>query len=105
MEQLSLMGLLESLEDSNESDNDFDKSLLETDIHHIREDLLIESVRHALGESRGGQKRRPSDEAWEWLISDEKELPFSFVQCCHSCGVDPEEMLGWLRYYKRKLSS
>ena len=105
MEQLSLMELLESQEDSDESDCDIGNVLSEMDVEHVREELLIESVRHAFGESRGGQKRRPSDDAWEWLVSEEKELPFSFEQCCHACGVDSETMLDWLRYYKRKWSS
>ena len=70
---------------------------------HLREQLLIESVKSAFGESRGGQKRTPSDEAWKWIISEERELPFSFNQCCLACEVDPEKMLSWLFYYKRKL--
>jgi len=69
----------------------------------IREYLLVESVKSAFGESRGGRKRKPSDEAWEWIISEERELPFSFDRCCLACGLDPEKMLDSLRYYKRKL--
>lgn len=105
-QQLSLFDFLENLEGSSDGlDGDFKKEITNEDIPFIRENLLIQSVKSAFGESRGGKKRKPSDEAWEWIISEERELPFSFNQCCLACGVDPENMLEWLRYYKRKLMS
>lgn len=68
----------------------------------LREKLLIETVKSAFGESRGGLKRKPSEEAWEWILSENREMPFSFAQCCREWGVDPDKMLEWLRYYRRK---
>lgn len=105
MEQLSLMDLLESLKNDVEFKGDLETILTDENIPYLRENLLIESVKSAFGESRGGQKRKPSDEAWEWIISGDRELPFSFNQCCLACGVDPDNMLDWLRYYKRKFMS
>ncbi|OUX64639.1 MAG: hypothetical protein CBE36_07275 [Oceanospirillaceae bacterium TMED276] len=105
MEQLSLMDLLEALENDTKFEGDLEKILTDEDIPYLRENLLIESVKSAFGESRGGQKRKPSDDAWEWIISEDRELPFSFNQCCLACGVDPDKMLDWLRYYKRKFMS
>lgn len=104
MEQQSLLDYIEKLENSGTFEADLEKILTEEDVPFIRENLLIETARSAFGESRGGRKRKPSDEAWEWIISEEGDLPFSFEQCCHACGVDPETMLEWLRFYKRKLS-
>jgi len=72
------------------------------DAIHIRERLLIESIKSAFGESRGGCSRKPSDDAWAWIVSPERELPFSFQRCCLAHGVDPENMLDALRYYRRK---
>lgn len=104
MEQQSLLDYIEKLENSSTFEADLEQILTEEDVPYIRENLLIETARSAFGESRGGRKRKPSDEAWEWIISEEGDLPFSFEQCCHACGVDPEKMLEWLRFYKRKLS-
>ena len=105
MEQLSLLDFLEELENLDEFDSDLEKILSDEELPHLRESLLIESVKSAFGESRGGQRRAPSDEAWEWIISEERELPFSFNRCCLACGVDPEKMLDALRFYRRKLLS
>ena len=104
MEQQSLLDFIDKLENSSTFEADSEQILTEEDVPFIRENLLIETARSAFGESRGGRKRKPSDEAWEWIISNEGELPFSFEQCCHACGVDPELMLEWLRFYKRKFS-
>ena len=71
----------------------------------IREKLLIETVRSAFGESRGGLRRKPSDEAWDWILSENREMPFSFAQFCLEWEVDPDKMLDWLRYYRRKFMS
>ena len=73
MEQLSLMDLLEALENDTKFEGDLEKILTDEDIPYLRENLLIESVKSAFGESRGGQKRKPSDEAWEWIISEDRE--------------------------------
>lgn len=102
MGQLSLMDALQELENDTPFDSDLEKLITDEDIPYLRENLLIESVKSAFGESRGGRKRKPSDEAWQWIISEDRELPFSFNQCCLACGVDPEKMLDWLCYYKRK---
>lgn len=104
-QQLSLWDLLDQLEASKDVDEVLGKILTDEDIPFLRENLLIESVKSAFGASRGGQKRKPSDEAWDWIISEDRDLPFSFTQCCIACGVDPENMLDWLQYYKRKLMS
>ena len=77
--------------------------LLDQDFPLIREILLLETVKSAFGESRGGLPRKPSEEAWEWILSENRELPFSFARCCGEWDVDPEKMLDWLRYYRRKL--
>lgn len=77
--------------------------ILDHDIPAIRERLLLETVKSAFGESRGGLPRKPSEEAWEWILSENLELPFSFARCCREWGADPEKMLDWLRYYRRKL--
>jgi hypothetical protein len=103
--QLSFWDLLEKLEASKDLDGELSKILSDEDIPSIRKNLLIESVKSAFGASRGGNKRKPSDEAWEWIVSEDFNQPFSFAQCCFACGVDPENMLDWLRYYKRKLKS
>lgn len=102
MNQMSIWDLLESLNNSSELECD-PESLTDEDIPFIRENLLIESVKSAFGESRGGRKPVPSAEAWEWIISGEKELPFSFENCCFACGLDPDALLDLLQYYKKKL--
>lgn len=102
MQQLSRTGLLQALSNTIKFAGDLEQALADEDIPYLRENLLIESVKSAFGESRGGRKRKPSDEAWAWIISDDQELPFSFNQCCLACGVDPDTMLDWLHYYKRK---
>ena len=79
--------------------------ILDHEVPVIREKLLIETVKSAFGESRGGLRRKPSDEAWEWILSENRDMPFSFAQCCGEWGVDPDKMLDWLRYYRRKLLS
>ena len=66
--------------------------------------LLIETIKSAFGLSTGGRNRKPSDEAWIWLLSKDIE-PFSFSACCREYGVDPDKMLDWLRWYQRKKSS
>lgn len=104
MKQTSTKHIVES-KHMNMCTGDRKPELSEEDIPYLRENYLIEMVKSAFGESRGGQKRKPSDEALQWIFSAElekQELPFSFRQCCFSCGVDPETMLEWLRYYKRK---
>jgi hypothetical protein len=101
MYQLSIWDLLESLTNSPELECD-PENLTDEDIPYLRENLLIESVKSAFGESRGGNKRAPSAEAWEWITSGERDLPFSFDNCCIACGLDPERMLEWLEYYKKK---
>jgi len=30
-------------------------------------------------------------------------MPFSFAACCREWGVDPETMVEWLRYYRKKM--
>jgi hypothetical protein len=80
-------------------------SIADREIPALREELLIETVKSAFGESRGGLPRKPSDEAWEWILSDRRELPFSFAQCCREVGADPDTMLEWLRYYRQKFMS
>ncbi len=107
MYQLSLLEYLELLTNASPSDCEelvsFPEILTDDDILDLRENLLIETAKSAFGESSGGRKPKPSAEAWEWIISEEQKLPFSFDNCCIACGADPELMLGWLRYYKRKL--
>ena len=104
MEQLSLLDLLSKLEALEISDSEAE-DILDNELPFIRENLLIETIRSAFGESRGGRKRKPSDEAWEWILSEEGAMPFSFKQCCLACGVDPETILESLLYYKRKFTS
>ena len=104
-QQLSLLDLLEELKNEIEFDSELANVIGDEDLPYLRENLLIESVKAAFGESRGGRKRKPSDDAWEWILSDDCGLPFSFDQCCLACGVDPEKMLDWLRFYKRRLLS
>lgn len=103
MYQLSIWDLLESLNNSNELESG-PENLTDEDLPFLRENLLIESVKSAFGESRGGRKPEPSAEAWEWITSGERNLPFSFDNCCIACGLDPERMLGLLEYYKKKFS-
>ena len=75
------------------------------DLDDIQERFIVETVGAAFGLSRGGRTTKPSEEAWEWILSDKREVPFSFTQCCLKHGADPETMLDWLRWYKRKLLS
>lgn len=102
-QQLSLLDMLEGVEGSADPESSIKEILSEEDIPIIRENLIVETVKSAFGISRGGQNRKPSDEAWEWILSDDCELPFSFTQCCNEFGADPETMLDWLRWYRRKL--
>jgi hypothetical protein len=74
----------------------------EEDIPFIRENLLIESVRSAFGVSRGGRDRQPSTESWEWIVAEDTGSPFSFRNCCLSVGVDPDELLDWLCWYRKR---
>ena len=69
----------------------------------IRERLLIESVKSAFGIRQHGGVRKPCYEAWEWILSENREMPFSFATCCREWGVDPETMVEWLRYYRKKM--
>lgn len=104
-QQLSLLDMLEVCEGSVELEHSISEILSEEDIPTIRENLIVETVKSAFGISRGGQNRKPSDEAWEWILSEDRELPFSFTQCCNEFGADPETVLDWLRWYRRKLLS
>jgi len=101
-QQLSLLAFREELEGISKPDSDPTKYLTEEGYPQIRENLLIESIKSAFGVSRGGRNRKPCDEAWEWIISTDGEMPFSFTQCCNEMGVNPETMIDWLRWYKRK---
>lgn len=76
----------------------------EEDIPFIREKLLIETVRSAFGVSRGGRNRRPDDDSWKWITAEDKGSPFSFRNCCLSTGVNPDELLEWLFWYRKKLN-
>ncbi len=49
MEQLSLMDLLEALENDTKFEGDLEKILTDEDIPYLRENLLIESVKSAFG--------------------------------------------------------
>lgn len=78
--------------------------LTDEDVPYLRENLLIETVKAAFGQSRGGRKPKQSDEAWEWINSEDREHPFSFDHCCIACGVNPEKLLEHLHFYRRKLT-
>jgi hypothetical protein len=41
----------------------------------------------------GLKHRRRADEVEEWLFSDDIRWPFSFVNVCHTLGIDE----GWIR--------
>lgn len=98
-QQLSLFDLLESEELDFEDPNEI---ISDVELPHILENLLIETGKHAFGESRGGRRRKPSTSAMEWLMSDDTEAPFSFYQCCINCGLDPDTLRESFAYYKRK---
>tara|TARA_R110001592_G_scaffold221139_2_gene475795 strand:+ start:7509 stop:7850 length:342 start_codon:yes stop_codon:yes gene_type:complete len=110
--QLSIFDLLERLENSDcvcspipEIPIGEDGNLiLDEEIPFIRENLLIETVRSAFGVSRGGRSRTPDDESWDWITSDEHGSPFSFRNCCLSTGVNPDDLLEWLFWYRKKLN-
>lgn len=92
MEQLSVWEYLADLEDkvpevpSEPTAEDF---LTVDDIHHIRDAFIVGECQRAFGISRNG-RGKPSDEAWQWILSQENKLPFSFVNCCKEFGADPE---------------
>lgn len=101
-QQLSLLDLLELDDESEDLPGSHDEFDSETAIRHLREDLLIKSVREAFGISING-KQNPVDVAWEWILSRDKKQPFSFDNCCGEFGADPETVLEMLLNYKRKL--
>jgi len=90
--------------DSKLSDSKELEAFDEHNLPALRGILLVETIKSAFGLSSGGRNRKPSDEAWIWILSKEIE-PFSFSECCREYGVDPEKLLDWLRWYQRdKLS-
>ena len=102
MKPPQLFDLLDELTSNDHSESD-SKCINEGEIPLLREYVLIESILSAFGETRGGgRKRSPSKEAWDWITIDEYEEPFSFYQCCISCGFNPEKLLDGLRHIKRK---
>ena len=101
-EQLSLLDFLDVLEGLEHDPN---KILTEEDLPYLWENLLVETIKSAFGLSRGGRKRKPSMEAWAWILSDKEDQPFSFSECCEQLGVNPETMLEGLEFHSRKLLS
>lgn len=89
MDQLSIWDYLTELEDEIPSEETSQDYLTVDDLHHIRDSLLVTTCRRAFGVTRNG-RGTPSDEAWQWILSDEKKLPFSFDHCCAEFGADPE---------------
>ena len=95
--------VLDTLTYSGRSESVNNEFLREEEFSAMRENLLHQTISDAFGLSRGGRKRKPSTEAWEWIISNEGKLPFSFDRCCDDAGVNPEKMEGLLRWYRRKM--
>lgn len=104
-QQMFMWDMFDGMEGSPELDQAIEDILAEEDLPYLREGIIIETVRAAFGISRGGKNRKPSDEAWEWILSEDKEFPFSFEECCKEFGADPETVLEMLAYQKRKLMS
>lgn len=110
--QLTIFDLLERLNDSSREYapvselplGDDSHLILDEEIPFIRENLLIETVRSAFGVSRGGRNRAPDDESWKWITAEDEVSPFSFTNCCLSTGVNPDDLLEWLFWYRKKLS-
>jgi hypothetical protein len=46
-------------------------------------------------------KQQLAREAWGWLLSEEEEWPFSFVNICTVLGLDPEYLRCGLRSWQR----
>lgn len=92
MDQLSIWEFLAELEEdvpealSEPTAEDF---LTVDDIHHIRDAFIVGECQRAFGISRNG-RGSPSDEAWQWILSQDKDLPFSFANCCKEFGADPD---------------
>ena len=103
-QQLSLLDASE-FEGSTDLDNEIESILTEEEVLLLKENLIVETAKSAFGLSRGGNRRKPSDEAWEWILSEDRDLPFSFAVCCREWGADPDKMLEGLQYYKRKFLS
>lgn len=104
-QQLSLLDATDALEGSINPDSEIGNILTEEEVLFLKENLVVETAKSAFGLSRGGNKRKPSDEAWEWILSEDRDLPFSFAACCREWGADPDKVLDGLRYYRRKLLS
>ena len=110
--QLSLF--LEEVEatiSSPELDSQLDEVLRDEEISNLRKNLFVESVRSAFGISRGGRPFKPSEEAWAW-INEASDSPFSFESCALEiaadpemdyAGLDPENLLGLLRWNRRRM--
>ncbi|UZE97266.1 hypothetical protein [Alkalimarinus alittae] len=104
-QQLPMLDATNDFEGSTDPDSDIGNILTEEEILLLKENLIVETAKSAFGLSRGGNKRKPSDEAWEWILSEDRELPFSFAACCREWNADPDKVLEGLRYYRRKLLS
>ena len=54
-------------------------------------------VRSAIDDVRDGRKsKKMQQEAKDWLLSNEHELPLSFSNCCLALGLDAEVLLNLL---------
>lgn len=104
-QQLSIWDIMAKVENSLESEPTSDEILTEDELHYIRENLLLETCKSAFGLSRGGNKRKPSEEAWNWILSEDRKLPFSFDQCCQEFNADPDTVREMFVYYRRKFIS
>lgn len=89
MDQLSIFEYLSELESEIPVEETAADYLSVDDLHHIRDAFLVGECQRAFGISRNG-RGSPSEEAWQWILSSDKELPFSFENCCAEFGADPE---------------
>lgn len=65
----------------------------------VLEDAVAVYRKHVHSRHPGG--RALFTEAEEWIVSDDQEWPFSFVNICHTLDLDPDYIRGGLARWKK----
>jgi len=54
---------------------------------------------------RGGKQEESFKDAEEWFFDNNHEWPFSFINICETCGLDPDYFRGGLARWKDRAIS
>lgn len=69
-------------------------------MHAVLEDA-VNCVRQGL-QATGHRKQRVAREAEDWVLSDDAEWPFSFLNICAVLGLDPQYIRRGLRRWHQQ---